>query len=77
MGQKIINRDLRAVFSKKEYKEFKECGETALNNTTVSFSAEELNNQEDQMNLYYCTVLVGNHIMKSGTFTIADVGEIE
>lgn len=76
ISQKIIGTDFKVLFSKEEYKKYKELGDSVLNNTTISFLAENLNNQASKMDLYYRTISVGNQIMKSHTFRISDVGEI-
>lgn len=76
ISQKIAGKEIKVIFSKKEYKHFMEQAESVLNNTTISFSSKNINKPADRTNLYYSTVSVGNQIIKSHTFTISDVGEI-
>ncbi len=60
-----------------EYKFLKDKSEKALNNTTISFTnksnEEQLKVPED---LYINTMIVGNKLIKEGTFSISKVGKI-
>lgn len=76
ISRKIIGENLKVLFTKEEYTKYKELGESVLNNTTISFLAENFDDQVSKMDLYYCTVSVGNRIRQSHTFRITDVGEI-
>lgn len=73
---KVINNNIKVIFSKAEYNDLKKQAESVLNNTTISFSGKDVKASEDKMNLYYCTVSIGNHIIRRGTFSISDVGVI-
>lgn len=66
----------KQIFSKKDYENCTEIAKQVLNNTTVSFKADNLNEEELETNLYYRTILAGSEIIKANGCRISDVGEI-
>lgn len=74
--RKTAKNNTKIMFTRKEYDNYKKQAESVLNNTTISFLAKDVNNLDDKMNLYYCTVSVGNRIIRTSAFAISDVGEI-
>lgn len=73
---KTINSCEKITFTRTEYDNYKKQAESVLNNTTISFLAKDVNNLVDEMNLYYCTVSVGNRIIRASAFEISNVGEV-
>lgn len=74
--RKTVHYSMKITFTQAEYDSYKEQAESALNNTTISFSGKGIDNMSEKMNLYYCTISVGNQIIRRGKFSISDVGEV-